>query len=52
MQQQRSSSDVAIIGAGFFGCELALELNRIGVDRIALSSANPASCNAPRNLAV
>ncbi len=29
-------SDVAVIGGGFFGCEIALELHRLGFRRIVL----------------
>jgi glycine/D-amino acid oxidase-like deaminating enzyme len=41
MLRERDLFDIAIIGAGFFGCELALELNRIGVDRIVLFEQEP-----------
>ncbi len=29
-------ADVAVIGAGFFGCEIALQLRRLGVPRVLL----------------
>jgi glycine/D-amino acid oxidase-like deaminating enzyme len=35
-------ADVAVIGAGFFGCEIALQLRRLGVPRVLLLDREPA----------
>lgn len=34
--------DVAIIGAGFFGCEIALEVKRLGYTKVAIFEREPA----------
>lgn len=34
--------DALVIGGGFFGCEVALELSRLGFDRIVLAEREPA----------
>ena len=38
---ERSSVDAAIVGGGFYGCEVALELKRLGFGRILILEREP-----------
>jgi glycine/D-amino acid oxidase-like deaminating enzyme len=40
--RQAPEFDVAVIGAGFFGCQIALALRELGVERVALLEREPA----------